>query len=58
MPFEIITQPCCKRLQRIGITCPWCGRELRVEKETATPCRCGALHRWNGKTMYHIPKVK
>lgn len=58
MPREIIAKPCSKRPQRIAVTCPWCGREIAIEKKSTAQCHCGALHRWNGSTMYHIPKVK
>ncbi len=58
MALEIITKPCRQRRQRVAVNCPWCGRLLRVEMKSATPCPCGALHRWNGATLFHVPKVK
>ncbi len=58
MALEIITKPCRQRRQRVSVTCPWCSQTLQVEKQTATLCPCGALHRWNGTMLYHVPKVK
>lgn len=58
MALEIITRPCRQRKPRVSATCPWCSRKVLVEKKSTLPCACGALHRWNGSTLYHVPKVK
>ncbi|MGI6656284.1 MAG: hypothetical protein ACOX5Z_05595 [Desulfobulbus sp.] len=58
MPREIISKPCRQRRQHVIVTCPWCGRKIWLEKRTACSCRCGALHRWTGDYLYHVPKVR
>lgn len=46
------------RREWIKVSCPWCGRSVRVGTREAVECGCGALHRWTGHMLYHIPSLR
>lgn len=39
----------------LEIECPWCKRQVRIVLGASRNCPCGALHRWNGASVHHIP---
>jgi len=40
------------------VTCPWCGGEIKVAREAAQICECGALHRMRAGEVFHIPATQ